>query len=547
MSRYSIPKRLLHLFCGGSAIWLGTTFCSPLAAIDLELPTTPASAPDDLAAPAQTAQQSIVPAASLETEGADHWDTGPVAEDEACEYSYPCGDKYCDDFYGEAEDAYDYAASEESYADEAAADDASIELEDTSNADDFWCDDDACCDEYDYDGYGAEDGEEYADYSYDEEYGYDDEYTYDDAEMNSTEEQSEEVAETPVAENADSTAEDDFSYEFDDYEMYYGYEDDTPEMPEEQDAGQVVDDEADESQWEDYYYEDEYYQDEYASDSQPVTEEMTSDKADAEEAWADEYDYGYDEYEYEHDSYDYDANDMEETFEAGTATDESAATLDESYDYLDPMDQYGHEYEDPYEWQEVEEDGTSEIDLDLLTKQPAELLGDTDCDLIRSMARLAGKPSAVRRVCLNEYIEALGFEAIDFAYRYEDATDSDVLTLADDLPGAAAFLASYRLVEQGDLAMDDGVMHLEGALSDLSLDWIEEVGRIAAAEQALSATHPVVEAMAAVATQSIAGVSALAAAVSERLTNLPWAEVSDRLKEFRSAFRTSEGDDVITF
>ena len=53
--------------------------------------------------------------------------------------------------------------------------------------------------------------------------------------------------------------------------------------------------------------------------------------------------------------------------------------------------------------------------------------------------------------------------------------------------------------------------------------------------------------MAAAATQSIASVNALAAAISQRLADLPWTEIEGRLDEIRSAFRPLENDDTLTF
>ncbi len=566
-----------------------------------------------------------------------------------CENDYVCEDEYCDEFYVQYDDTYDYADPEEPYASNATTQDAAAESEETPCADDTWDYEDTCCDEYAYDGYDGDDEiadvesnaadglvdkpeeSEYSDveygyedfgydYDYDEmyahdehmyaeeenlessdeeaysyefedeyghdedwargddeayaiddeedetdeydeeyydDYGYDEEYAYDDSEMSSLEEQPEAVAEA-AAEDVDSNVEDDLSYEFEDYEMYYGYEEERTELAEEATTAEpeiaegVAEEAVDphESDWEDYYYEDEY-----ENDSQPVAEETAAaesmdDVSRAEEAWADGYEYD----EYEYDTYGYDANDydyeydMEDSYEADAVTEESAETMDESYDYADPMDQYGYEYEMSNELKEMEAEEEAEVGLDLFAWQPTELLHDGDINLIRSIERLSGRPADRRRACLNEYIEALGFEAIDFAYRYEDATDADVLTLADDLPGAAAFLASYRLVEQGQIGTDDAVVLLEGALSGLSLDWIEDVGRIASpAEESAGASHPVVDAMAAAATHSIAGMSALAAAVSRRLGDLPWAELSGRLEEIRSAFRPLGSDDALTF
>lgn len=497
MRSYSVSQRLLHALFGGSAIWLGTTFCSPLAAIDFELPLTPAGAPDAVVAPDQSPEGTVVPASSLDFGNADHWDTGPVLEDGPCVEEYACEEQYCDEY------AYDGFVSWQDEEDTAQQEVLVVETDDADGLVD--------------------------------------------------------VPENSVYRNL----EDEDSYEFDDYEMYYGYEYDSAEQSEDsvttaqEVAGETAD--SEESDWEDYCCEDEYLYEEYESDpaDQPIQDQAAADETDAEEAWADEYEYDYndgcsyeDDYSYE-DGYEmYDDLDMEgvePAYEAETAADETTGSVDEPYDYVDPMDHFGHEYDAPYEWEEMESAEPADTDVDLLDGQPTELLDEADCGLIRSLERLAGEPTAVRRNCLNEYIEALGFRAIDFAYRYEDAADADVLTLAGDLPRAAAFLAAYRLVEQERIGMDDAVAILERALSGLSLGWIEGVNEIAAAGSGPVASHPVVEAMTVVANRSIAGINALAVAVGERLAQLPWAEISDRLGAVRSASLSVENQNGITF
>ncbi|NLS94538.1 MAG: hypothetical protein GXX96_20470 [Planctomycetaceae bacterium] len=459
MRSYSVPQRLLHALFGGSAIWLGTTFCSPLAAIDFELPLTPASAPEAMVAPDQSPEGSVVPASSLDIGAADHWDTGPVWEDGPCVQEYACEDQCCDEY------AYDSFVPGQDEEDAAQPETLVAEGEDAD---------------------GLVDVPEDAVYS---------------------------------------SLEDEDSYEFDDYEMYYGYE--------------------------------------YDNADQPMQDQVTADETDAEEVWVDEYEYEYDfnddcDHEDEYgcgyeDEYDYEVYDdldmggMGQAYEAEMAADEMTDSAVEPYDYVDPMNHFGHEYDAPYDWEEMESEEPADTDVDLLDGQPTELLNEADCDLIRSLERLAGKPSAVRRNCLNEYIEGLGFRAIDFAYRYEDAADADVLTLAGDLPRAAAFLAAYRLVEQERIGMDDAVVLLEKALHGLSLDWIEGVNDIVAEDSGPVASHPVVEAMTVVANRSIAGLSALAVAVGERLAQVPWAEISDRLGEVRSASLSAESEDDLTF
>jgi hypothetical protein len=457
MSHYSAPKRFAYSLFGGSAIWLGTTFCSPLAAYELSLPPISASAPDAMAVPEPTIQPSIVPAASLETEVPTCWDNGPVLEDSFCVNDYACENEYYDDY---AYDGYEMDAAEnnETTVVESSDADGLVDTPEQSVYSDL---------ESGWEGSGCD---------------YDEMYVYD-----------------------------------------YG----------------------DECQ---------YYHDEYESGSQSVEEERVADINDetsAEEAWAEEYDYDTCEYDYDSSEYDYDNHDdgMEDADEVEAVTEESVHGIDESYeacDYVDPMEHFVYEYDMPADCMEM--GAEEEVEIDLFARQPAELLQDADLDLIRSLEGLSDESATLRRARLNEYIEALGFEAIDFAYRYEDTAHADVLTLADDLPGVAAFLASYRLVEQNKIAIDEAVVLLESALSELSLDWIENVGRMTAvSEPAVSVSHPVVDAIAAAGTNSLSGFNALVSAVSQRLAKLPWAELSGRLREIRSAFRPLGSDDGLRF
>ena len=653
MSSYSVPKRLLHIIFGGSAIWFGTAFCSPLEATDLGLPPRPASAPDALASPDSPSTTSIVPPASWDE--VSHWDNGSILEDEVYNNDNDlCQEEYCND-YEEYEFAYECADLEETYTDDLAEEQAA-EPNQVDRDEDAYCYEDYYYDEYPYDGYDSEvvlndeetpastdenaDGlvdipedstysdiedsygssygyyssysdddemyahdeymgtddnsdssEDYA-YDYDDESGYEDDwstdyemepaededetvqdvtaeayaddeehyrdYWYDDEyvsvygsddeeeEMISSEDRSQDAELAVVNDTEEAEAEEDFSYEFDDYELYYGYDDieevlDDTVPTESESADDVA--ETTESNWEDYYYGDEYqyYSEEYENDSiaeDTSNSESVVSEATAEEAWADEYDYYNDGY------YDYEMSDTDETT---AIADEPTETWDEIYDDYDPMEQYEYEYEASTGGQTENPEDLPENGLDLFTWRATELLQEKDCDLIRSIDRLATGHASDRRACLNDYIETLGFEAIDFAYRYEDTTDSDVLALADDLPGTAAFLAAYRLIENRKIAIDDAVVLLESALAGLSLDWIEDVGRISASDHVASASHPVVVALATAANRSIASLGAATEVISAQIESLPWAELEGRLHEIRAAFRPLGSGDSATF
>ncbi len=116
--------------------------------------------------------------------------------------------------------------------------------------------------------------------------------------------------------------------------------------------------------------------------------------------------------------------------------------------------------------------------LELYAWLPGELLTSSDQDLLRSLARLCDDPSGVRRAVLNDHLESLGSEAIEFATQFEDATGVEVLGLADDLPGAAALLGCFRLMEQGELGMDESADLLRRALPNISEEWSKDVAEM---------------------------------------------------------------------
>jgi hypothetical protein len=118
--------------------------------------------------------------------------------------------------------------------------------------------------------------------------------------------------------------------------------------------------------------------------------------------------------------------------------------------------------------------------LDLFTWNPGELLTSQDQRLLRRLETLCEGSSQQRRGALDNYLEGLGMEAIAFARRFEEVTSIEAMGLADDLPGAAAMLGTFRLLERGKLGMEEAVDLLRRSLRNLSPSWIEGVRTITA-------------------------------------------------------------------
>ncbi len=118
--------------------------------------------------------------------------------------------------------------------------------------------------------------------------------------------------------------------------------------------------------------------------------------------------------------------------------------------------------------------------LELFGAMPASLLTNSDRDLLRTLERLSEEPSGVRRAVLNYYLESLDSSSFEFVYDFEIGSGIEVLSLSDDVTGAAAFLAAYRLMERGELGPNEAADLLHRSLDNRSAGWREEVRAITA-------------------------------------------------------------------
>jgi len=365
---------------------------------------------------------------------------------------------------------------------------------------------DASVDHYGYERYyGMEEG--YDGYSEDypeQEYSYEQSYegSYEEsmeASAPATEEapanvEEQDADETAATESPESCYDDPNGrgYEYD-YQNAYGYE---------EGYGEESASNRDEQQsWQEYGYEYSYPEQKYGYSHETSEMNSESESFEADESATGEtsaptsVDSALPEANHEAE-YDFDSR---YEGEPGELIDYSQWNQPYSYEYAEPYDYYGEEQSSPDEsadetyeehdycaWPEGEEyvaqqsDESRESGLELFSWQPADLLATADQQLLRTLETLCEDPSGARRSVLNDHLEGMGFEAIDFASRFEDVTGMEALGLADDLPGAAAFLACFRLVEQGELGMDEAVDLLRRSLQSPSLDWIEGVRQITA-------------------------------------------------------------------
>ncbi len=167
---------------------------------------------------------------------------------------------------------------------------------------------------------------------------------------------------------------------------------------------------------------------------------------------------------------------------------ESAYQYNYTYEYTDPKQKYGNEEADTpeaddqsqsstyyYEWDVAEETAPTIALSDWL---PSQLLTDEDREVLRILKRFSEEPSGTRRATLSDHLENLGREAIEFATQFEDATGIDVLGLADDVPSAAAMIATFRLIERGEVETEQAVEVLREGLLQLDNQWLSELAEL---------------------------------------------------------------------
>ena len=155
--------------------------------------------------------------------------------------------------------------------------------------------------------------------------------------------------------------------------------------------------------------------------------------------------------------------------------------------------------------------------LALFTWDPAELLTWSDQEILRQLVTLQDQTPGVRRAVLSDYIESLGMEATDLSIRFEEISGLAVLSLSDDLPQTAAFMACFRLVERGELESDEALALLQRSLlhrSDRWNCWIDEI----TTERVTS--NPMLKAVVLTAASSLDRLSEAISGISRQIKNL---------------------------
>jgi hypothetical protein len=156
------------------------------------------------------------------------------------------------------------------------------------------------------------------------------------------------------------------------------------------------------------------------------------------------------------------------------------------YNYVDPseydrLDYYSSEVRQAIDAERAlaEKRQETQSDLELFADSPADLLTANDEQLI---VAITNESLSDRREAIDEYLclGELGPDAAEFADQFKAATGLNILDMTDNLPAVAAFLGSYRLLERGELGMQESVDLLRRSLTRLSPQWTNHVQGIAA-------------------------------------------------------------------
>ncbi len=118
--------------------------------------------------------------------------------------------------------------------------------------------------------------------------------------------------------------------------------------------------------------------------------------------------------------------------------------------------------------------------ISLVAEHPAYVLNSSDWEILRHLNSLRGYDLGAAAACLDEYLNTMGWHVYELTYRVEAARGVSRIALARDLVAVSLLLAACRLVEKGELGIEEAGRVLEQSLQDVPEAWsaaIENLGR----------------------------------------------------------------------
>ena len=127
-----------------------------------------------------------------------------------------------------------------------------------------------------------------------------------------------------------------------------------------------------------------------------------------------------------------------------------------------------------------EDEGLCRSGISLFAEHPADLLNSSDWEILQYLNSLQGDDLGAAAACLDEYLNTMGWHVYELTYRVEAARGISRIALARDLVAVSLLLATCRLVEKGELGIEEAGRVLEQSLQRVPEAWsaaIENLGR----------------------------------------------------------------------
>ena len=116
--------------------------------------------------------------------------------------------------------------------------------------------------------------------------------------------------------------------------------------------------------------------------------------------------------------------------------------------------------------------------ISLFAETPAELLTPGDLELLKHLRCLQGESLTAAATYLDEYLSTMGWHVYELTYRAEAARGVSRVGLARDPVAVSLLLAACRLVEKGELGMEEAGRLLEQSLRFVPEGWATAVGNL---------------------------------------------------------------------
>ena len=120
--------------------------------------------------------------------------------------------------------------------------------------------------------------------------------------------------------------------------------------------------------------------------------------------------------------------------------------------------------------------------ISLFAEHPADLLSSSDWEILEHLSSLQRHDLTAAATCLDEYLNTIGWHVYELTYRVEASRGISRVALARDLVAVSLLLATCRLVEKGELGIEEAGRLLEQSLQCVPEAWAAAIENLGSAE-----------------------------------------------------------------